>query len=1240
MPFCRILLIICATITSFSTVIAQQLYVDKPDATNFPTVEAEFYAFDAAGTPIRTLTPASFTVQEDGIQRTVTSVTCPTVSAEPISAVLMLDVSSSMSEPAGATRIDVVKSAATAFIDALSDGISECAVGSFDDYGYINQDFTTDKTALKSAISRLRPLLGTDYDQALLTPPAGALEIARTAKYKKVIIFLTDGLGAGNEQAILAKAKTIGATIYCITAGMPMPPVLQHISEQTNGSWYENITSQSEAIAIFQSILHRASGSSPCKIRWISGVSCADSLRMCKISVPALAVSTVTSYTPPVSALARLLIAPQSLSFGAIPPAGTASLPCTITAQGAAITIRNITSSLPVFSVSPAPTYPFTLAAGESKQISVRFSPVDSFFRTAVLTIETDICPAELYVSGGFPGKFPIPPDLVLKRPNGGEQFIVGSKELLEWKGIPPTDTVTLEYSTDGGQRWNFIANAAGLQYTWSVPNTPSNNCLARVTQTIAKSGGATKILTLNKHTNTVQAVAFSPDGSRAATASSDGTAIIWDAKTGAELTRFTGHTGIVNSLAFFSDGTRCITGSADNTARVWNTADGTQTQLLAGHTAPVLSAELSPNGATAVTACDDGTLRVWNVPLESTTRVLSGHSTRVYSCAFSPDGQTILSASGDRTARLWNATSGKETPPPFTLHGNSVRCGEFSPDGRRAATGGSDNTVYIWDTASRLPQQTLQGNVLSVRSVAWSGQRLLTGGEDGRVIIWDVNTGAQILALPPYADAITSVGWNNNGETIIVATGNVADIWTIRAVASQQDTSDAHWSIVKPQVSTRNVVFPQVVVGSAQDSVITALLGNSGTFPAEIAGMSIIGINTSDFELISGAPPFTLNGGASHAVEIRFRPGAAGVRTAELLFFTNFGDTLRSALSGEGVLPVITLETPLIDFGVVEIGLEKDTLVQVIVRNRGSSAMQITPSAQLGPDTAQFSIVNPAPFVLQPNGVRPMTLQFKPQTIGRTSGRFGLEFNGIGSPAIVRLFGQGLGGVISLPEDSAFAGERREFPLTLSGVKPSATQGGTVPVRFRAEIEYDGTIVFCAEPAYFPVRSILSGKLTERLTIERPWDGTSAELARIPVIATLGTAEKTPLTITSFTWLSDAGAPLPVKSETRAGQFKLRGICETNDGKRFYRPEGVTALSAAYIVDNSLVVEFSAGETGRYTITAADMLGREMTKRTVELEKAGNFRHELALPNGSPNVVFVILRSPTSTEVMPLLSR
>jgi len=68
-----------------------------------------------------------------------------------------------------------------------------------------------------------------------------------------------------------------------------------------------------------------------------------------------------------------------------------------------------------------------------------------------------------------------------------------------------------------------------------------------------------------------VLSAAFSGDGKRVVTASSDKTARIWDADSGKEIAVLKGHDDSVSRAAFSGDGKRVVTASDDNTARIWD---------------------------------------------------------------------------------------------------------------------------------------------------------------------------------------------------------------------------------------------------------------------------------------------------------------------------------------------------------------------------------------------------------------------------------------------------------------------------------------------------------------------------------------------------------------------------------------------------------------------------------------------------------------------------------------------
>ncbi|MHC1737924.1 MAG: hypothetical protein AB9882_07955 [Ignavibacteriaceae bacterium] len=75
------------------------------------------------------------------------------------------------------------------------------------------------------------------------------------------------------------------------------------------------------------------------------------------------------------------------------------------------------------------------------------------------------------------------PPTITVTAPNGGEIYGTGSTQNITWSHIGLSN-VKIEYSTNNGSAWIEISASTDASlgtYSWTVPNTPSTNCLVKI---------------------------------------------------------------------------------------------------------------------------------------------------------------------------------------------------------------------------------------------------------------------------------------------------------------------------------------------------------------------------------------------------------------------------------------------------------------------------------------------------------------------------------------------------------------------------------------------------------------------------------------------------------------------------------------------------------------------------------------------------------------------------------------
>jgi WD40 repeat protein len=103
----------------------------------------------------------------------------------------------------------------------------------------------------------------------------------------------------------------------------------------------------------------------------------------------------------------------------------------------------------------------------------------------------------------------------------------------------------------------------------------------------------------------------------------------VWAATTGELVTSLAGQTGSVTDIAFSPDGSRLATSSADGTILLWDPRTGDQQLALHGHSASVSTISFNPDGSQLASVGAEGIVRIWAIDLDDLTEIARSSVTR-----------------------------------------------------------------------------------------------------------------------------------------------------------------------------------------------------------------------------------------------------------------------------------------------------------------------------------------------------------------------------------------------------------------------------------------------------------------------------------------------------------------------------------------------------------------------------------------------------------------------------------
>lgn len=214
---------------------------------------------------------------------------------------------------------------------------------------------------------------------------------------------------------------------------------------------------------------------------------------------------------------------------------------------------------------------------------------------------------------------------------------------------------------------------------------------------------------------STATDVAFSPDGSVAATCESN-TIVLWSMADGKPISRLQ-FPVTVKDMALSANGSHLLLALQDRTAVYFDVRTNQVRQIFEHDGAPVNSpinqlintVALSANGKLALTGGDDQTARLWDLQTGEQLRQWK-HGNAVMLVSFSPQDDYVVTSAGNDQTRVRSVANGEDiavlntSPVPvdgawgdFPVFKTTTTAVGFSSDNRFIVTGHPNQEICTW---------------------------------------------------------------------------------------------------------------------------------------------------------------------------------------------------------------------------------------------------------------------------------------------------------------------------------------------------------------------------------------------------------------------------------------------------------------------------------------------------------------------------------------------------------------
>jgi WD40 repeat protein len=287
--------------------------------------------------------------------------------------------------------------------------------------------------------------------------------------------------------------------------------------------------------------------------------------------------------------------------------------------------------------------------------------------------------------------------------PDGSTLVTAGYHEINAWKASDGT----LARRTPGlAERVYDVAYSADGKWLATASGDPGQFGVATLWK-VGPEGVIGRERDLVETSDSVYAVAFSPDSTLLAAAGADRAIRIWEVATAKLQATIEDHADWIFDVAFSPDGKQLVSASRDKTCKVFDVVKKEAIVTFPGHAQTVYCAAFSPDGKSIASGGEDNLIRLWDPANDAKAiRALSGFSAPVFKLQFTSDGKELVACSGDKSVRVFDPAKGAVLRT-LSGHNDWVYTIAIAPDGKRLASGGWDGEVRLWNLADGKPENT-----------------------------------------------------------------------------------------------------------------------------------------------------------------------------------------------------------------------------------------------------------------------------------------------------------------------------------------------------------------------------------------------------------------------------------------------------------------------------------------------------------------------------------------------------